>query len=151
MSWLWSGWKKVRVSHPGLPRIRQMKKRKEKKRPINSSGNKHAFEVGKTTTRFDPSRKWLKSRSPRLMNVNSFSMLRLLSRKAFEIWTLIWSLFRNQQAISIPSIYCIFILFLWDCTFFFLSHLDLYSCCVMLKWVGCNPPMIVPPCTTKFC
>ena len=35
----------------GLTRVTQCQENEERKRPINSNGNKHAYEVGKTTTR----------------------------------------------------------------------------------------------------
>ena len=41
----------LKASQGGSPRVTQGQANEEKKRPINSSGNKHAYEVGKTTTR----------------------------------------------------------------------------------------------------
>ena len=41
----------LKASQGGLPRVTKAQANEERKRPINSSGNKHANEVGKKTTR----------------------------------------------------------------------------------------------------
>ena len=40
----------LKENQGGSPRVTQGQANEEKKRPINSSGNKHAYEGGKTTT-----------------------------------------------------------------------------------------------------
>ena len=39
------------MGHPGVPMVPQGQVNEEKKRIVNSSGNKHAYEVDRTTTR----------------------------------------------------------------------------------------------------